>query len=146
MKTASRVGENRAYLRRCGHPLTQELTGQAVRLEYGSGQVMEQHWQTDNLLLWKGIGGNLEGYERVDYYQAFKLTEGFYLVHCSEELGQTDIGYPNPRCCGLCNVVLDFIEMRATACCIGPATARDVEHVLDQALMTFVECDLNEQR
>ena len=40
-----------------GHPLSDDLAGKAVRLEYSSGHILEQHWQTSNKVLWRGVSG-----------------------------------------------------------------------------------------
>lgn len=145
MTTMSRVCAKNHHLRKDGHSLTEELAARAVRLEYASGHVLEQHWQTANRVLWKGVDGGLAGYEQVDHYHAFKLTEGIFLISWVEESTQADTTSPQSEGPWLTDVILDFNEMRATASWMGPTIDGGIEHVLDQALLTFIECDLIER-
>lgn len=124
-----------------GHPLTAELSGKAVRLDYQSGHVLEQHWQTDKQVLWKGVEGDLAGYSQTENYRAFKIAEGIFLISWMECLtvplakGKPTVGP------WLTDVVLDFNSMRATASWVGPLENGAVEYVLDQAIMTSVVCE-----
>lgn len=61
--------EQCVYLRPDGHPQCTDLAGKAVRLEYASGHALEQHWQTADRILWKGVAGPLTGYAQAERYR-----------------------------------------------------------------------------
>ena len=125
-----------------GHPLSDDLAGKAVRLEYSSGHILEQHWQTSNKVLWRGVSGLLEGYEQTEYYRAITLTEGMYLISWVEESTVTSASASQANGPWLTDVILDFNKMQATASWIGPTCEGGAEYVLDQATMIYVECDM----
>jgi len=129
-----------------GHPLTGELAGKAVRLHYKSGHVLEQHWQTDHCILWKGISGGLDGHTQTQEYNAVKLTENIFLITWIEGETTTSAGGPNRSGPWLTDVVLDFDKMIATASWMGPTEDNQIEHVLDQATMRYIECDASSSK
>jgi len=126
-----------------GYPLSGDLSGRAVRLNYCSGHTLEQHWQTENRVLWKGVNGDLEGYVQVDCYRAFKLADGLYLISWVEDSTQSTAASAQSIGPWLTDVILDFNTMQATASWMGPTVDGGAEHVLDQAEMTFVDCEPN---
>ncbi|NQY88403.1 MAG: MoaF N-terminal domain-containing protein [Colwellia sp.] len=129
------------HLRPDGHPLTADLVGKAVRLHYKSGHVLEQHWLTDHCVLWKGISGGLDGHSQKEKYNAVNITENIFLITWIEESTTTRVDGPDMSGPWLTDVVLDFDKMIATASWMGPTDDNQVEHVLDQATMSYIECD-----
>ncbi len=125
-----------------GHPLTNDLTGKAVRLAYCSGHILEQHWQADSRVLWKGVSGPLAGYDQTEAYRAFEIAKDIYLITWIEASTAASSSAPQANGPWLTNVILDFNKMQATASWMGPTNAGGTEHVLDQATMSYVECDL----
>lgn len=125
-----------------GHPLSDNLAGKAVRLEYRSGHILEQHWQASNKVLWKSISGPLEGYQQSEYYRSVKLTEDMYLITWVEESTVASASASQTNGPWLTDVILDFKNMWATASWMGPIEDGGAEYVLDQATMIFIECDM----
>jgi hypothetical protein len=124
-----------------GHPLSNDLAGKAVRLEYNSGHTLEQHWQTEERVLWKGVEGTLAGYTQCEYYRVLKITEGIYFITWVEESTTSSTSASQAKGPWLTDVVLDFNNMVASASWIGPTEDGGIEYVLDQAVMTYIECD-----
>ena len=124
-----------------GHKLTDELVGKAVRLNYKSGHVLEQHWQTASQVLWKGISGGLNGYSQAEHYKMFKVSANIYFITWVEQTTTTVSQGPQAHGPWLTDVILDFNNMIATASWMGPTDNGRVEHVLDQAVMEYVNCE-----
>lgn len=124
-----------------GYPQTDELAGNAVRLEYASGHTLEQHWQTDSRIKWKGVVGSLEGYDQYETYRAFKIAEGLILICWTEDSTTATADGDQIDGAWLTDVILDFNTMRAMASWTGPMADGRSEHVLDQARMTAIELD-----
>ena len=124
-----------------GHLLTADLVGKAVRLYYQSGHVLEQHWLTEHCVLWKGISGGLDGHSQKEEYNAVKITENIFLITWIEASTTTRADGPDMSGPWLTDVVLDFNKMIATASWMGPTDDNQVEHVLDQATMSYIDCD-----
>jgi len=129
------------HLSDTGHLLTSDLTGKAVRLHYKSGHVLEQHWLTGLCILWKGISGGLDGHSQTEEYNAVKIADNIYLISWVEASTTTVVNRLDISGPWLTDVVLDFEKMIATASWIGPTKNGQVEHVLDQATMHYIECE-----
>lgn len=128
-------------LSQSGHPLTDDLAGKAVRLNYQSGHVLEQHWQRKDRVFWKGIEGTLEGHSQTETYRAVEITKGIYLITWLESNTVVVTDGDDIKGPWLTDVVLDFNTMRATASWMGPRENGQIEYVLDQAEMTFIDCE-----
>ena len=124
-----------------GYAQTSVLAGRAVSLEYASGHTLEQHWQTQDRIKWKGVAGSLAGYSQYETYRAFEIASGIVLICWTE--GSTTATADGDQVDGpwLTDVVLDFNTMRAMASWTGPTEGGGSEHVLDQARMTEIELD-----
>jgi len=140
-KTVKKTWLENYHLSPDGHPLTTDLMGKAVRLHYQSGHVLEQHWLTDHCILWKGISGGLNGHSQKEEYNAVKITDNIFLITWIEASTTTGADGPDMSGPWLTDVVLDFDKMIATASWMGPTDDDRVEHVLDQATMSYIECD-----
>ena len=139
MKNSGLCDENINLLPQ-GHSLTEDLAGKAVRLHYGSGHVLEQHWQTESQMLWKGIEGALQGHQQIEKYYAVKITEGIYLITWLEAGTVATTEGEDIQGPWLTDVVLDFNRMLATASWMGPTNDNRIEYVLDQAEMEYIDC------
>lgn len=123
-----------------GHGLTEELAGRAVRLHYQSGHVLEQHWQTADQVLWKGVEGALTGHQQTESYRMLKISEGIFLITWMEAGTVATNSSEDAEGPWLTDAVLDFNKMMATASWVGPLDAGGVEYVLDQARMEEISC------
>ena len=126
-----------------GYPKTETLVGRAVSLTYASGHTLEQHWQTAERIKWKATSGPLEGYEQTENYIAFEIAPGLILISWIEESTAATANGPQRPGPWLTDVILDFNTQRAMASWTGPTADGGSEHVLDQASMVEITCDLN---
>jgi len=147
MKLQSKPNQNswieNYNFRKNGHEITDELVGKAVRLHYKSGHILEQHWQTTDRVLWKGIAGGLDGHNQLESYKMLKISDNIYFITWVEEFTTTGSDQPQSKGPWLTDVVLDLNKMIATASWMGPTNVGKVEHVLDQALITYIESDIS---
>lgn len=126
-----------------GFPKAQGLVGRAISLEYASGHTLEQHWQTEDRILWKGTAGPLAGYSQIESYMAFEVSSGLVLITWVEEstaVTADGAQQPGPW---LTDVLVDFNTLRAMASWTGPTEDGGSEHVLDQAAIREISCDLS---
>ena len=124
-----------------GHELTSDLSGKAVRITYHSGHTLEQHWQSENRILWKAVAGDLDGYEQSEIYQAFKVADDVYLITWMEASTPANANTGQIAGPWLTTVVLDFKTMQATASWTGPTPDGKVLHIVDQGSMKSIDCD-----
>lgn len=125
-----------------GYPSTDKLVGRAASLAYASGHTPEQHWQTSERIKWKGVSGALAGYAQTENHVAFEIAEGLILITWTEESTAATAKGPQRSGPWLTDVILDFNAMRAMASWTGPTAYGGSEHVLDQAVMAEIDCDM----
>lgn len=125
-----------------GYPVTDKLAGRAVSLSYASGHTLEQHWQSDDRIKWKATSGPLEGHEQSERYIAFEIANGLILITWIEESTTATVGGPLRPGPWLTDVLLDFNTMHAMASWTGPTADGGAEHVLDQATMIEIPCEM----
>lgn len=122
------------------HPRSDKLVGKRVWYRYESGYIFEQHYRSKDKIVWKAVGGELDGYSQEETYHCFEIAENiFFITWCEEQTPysiEENVQREGPWPVA---VVADFNKLIATVSFVNPAADGGADYIVDQARLEIKE-------
>lgn len=125
----------------CSQPRTDELTGRRVNFHYASGNVLQQYYESESSITWKGVSGAFAGVEQTeDTLHVFKVGPSRYLI-CWYEAATVATAEQGTVYSGGFPVAVyaDFEAKIATAAYTNPSLDGGHYYTIDQATIEVLE-------
>ncbi len=122
------------------HPRSSALIGKKAWYCYESGYTFEHHYVDEDTIIWKGIGGDLDGYTQEDKYTCFEIATNIYFISWCEEttLYSLEEGIQREGPWPV-TVVADFEKLIATVSFINPSENGGSAYIVDQGRIEIKE-------